>query len=321
MTTLYSFGAGGPVDEGGPYDGLIQAPDGNFYGTTGGSLCTSVNCGTIFKITPDGNFTNLYTFCAQAGCSDGATPTAGLIQATDGNLYGTTTVGGAGNQGTVFEITTASQLTTLYNFCTQQDCPDGKSPFGGLLQATDGNFYGTTYQGGSNFSGTVFKVSTGLGPFVRATPNSGKVGAKVSILGTNLNGATSLSFNGTAASFTVVSSSQITTKVPAGATTGTVTVTTPGNGTLNSNVAFRVTPQIKSFSPTSGPVGTQVKIKGVSLTQTSAVTFGGVAATQVVVNSDKQLTATVPQGALTGPIAITTPGGTTASAASFTVTP
>jgi hypothetical protein len=101
----------------------------------------------------------------------------------------------------------------------------------------------------------------------------------------------------------VVSASLITTTVPAGAATGTVEVKTPG-GTLKSNVVFRVTPQITSFKPTSGPVGTPVKITGVSLTQTKEVTFGGVKAPTFTVNSDTKVTATVPKDAKTGYIAV-----------------
>ena len=89
--------------------------------------------------------------------------------------------------------------------------------------------------------GTVFSLSVGLGPFVETQPTSGKVGAAVKILGTDLTGATSVSFNGTAAVFTVVSASEIAATVPAGATTGTVQVVTP-SGTLSSNVPFLVLP-------------------------------------------------------------------------------
>ena len=145
-----------------------------------------------------------------------------------------------------------------------------------------------------------------------------KVGATVIILATDLTGTTSVSFNGTEATFKVVSSSEITTTVPTEATTGRVTVVTP-SGTLTSNVIFRVIPQITSFSPTSSPVGTVVTITGVSLKQTTKVTFGGVAATTFTVNSDTQLTATVPMGAITGKIAVTTPGGTVSSSGAFTV--
>ncbi|HYA23881.1 MAG TPA: IPT/TIG domain-containing protein, partial [Terriglobales bacterium] len=214
-------------------------------------------------------------------------------------------------------------LTTLHSF----DGTDGLGPIGALVQATDGDFYGTTSWGGASHNcaapaggcGTVFSLAVGLGPFVKTLPTSGKVGTSVIILGNGLTGSTAVSFNGTAATFTVVSSTEITTTVPTGATTGTVKVTMPSR-TLKSNVAFRVTPQITSFTPTSGPVGTPVTITGVSLTQTTAVTFGGVKATSFTVDSDTQVTSTVPTGAKTGKIGINTPGGTATSSTTFTVT-
>jgi uncharacterized repeat protein (TIGR03803 family) len=315
LTTLHSFGL---TNDGIAPLGLIQATDGNFYGTTQGGGANSE--GTIFKITSGGTLTTLYSFCAQSNCADGSQPFAGLVQATDGNFYGTTQGGGANSEGTIFKITSGGTLTALYSFCAQTNCADGSQPFAGLVQATDGNFYGTTYAGGVNNFGTVFSLAVGLGPFVETRPSSGKVGAKVIILGTNLKGATSASFNGTAATFTVVSASEINTTVPAGATTGKVQVKTP-SGTLKSNLIFKVTPQLTSFKPTSGEVGTSVTITGVSLKQTTVVTFGGVKATAFIVNSGTQVTATVPTGAKTGKIDLTTPGGTATSATSFTVTP
>jgi uncharacterized repeat protein (TIGR03803 family) len=236
LTTLHSFNY---TDGASPHAALVQASDGNFYGTTtsGGAN----GDGTVFKITPSGTLTTLHSF----DNTDGASPYAGLVQATDGNFYGTTELGGANTFGTIFKITASGTLTTLYNFCPQSGCPDGAEPYAGLIQATNGNFYGTTYQGASadcfDGCGDVFSLSVGLGPFVETQTTSGKVGAAVKILGTNLTGATSVTFNGTAATFTVVSKSEITTTVPAGATTGTVEVTTP-RGTLKSNTKFRVTP-------------------------------------------------------------------------------
>ncbi|HLY20729.1 MAG TPA: choice-of-anchor tandem repeat GloVer-containing protein [Bryobacteraceae bacterium] len=297
LTTLYSFcSQSGCTDGSGPYAGLIQATDGNLYGTTesGGS---SNGYGTVFKITPGGSLTTLYTFCSQSGCTDGAVPFSGLVQATNREFYGTTLEGGANNGGTVYKITSSGTLTTLYSFCSQSGCTDGSGPYAGLIQATDGNLYGTTNHGGANGDGTVFKItpggtlttlysfcsqtgctdgsglitglvqatngkfygttqaggahqnsgtifslSVGLGPFVETQTTSGKVGAAVKILGTNLAGATSVTFNGTAAVFTVNSTgSAISATVPSGATTGTVEVVTP-RGRLMSNVPFRVLP-------------------------------------------------------------------------------
>jgi len=245
LTTLYSFcSQSGCADGANPYYGaLVQATNGNLYGTTyaGGTN----RYGTIFEITPSGTLTTLYSFCQQSGCPDGKSPQAGLVQATDGNFYGTTYIGGAKDHGTIFKITSSGTLTTLYSFCSQSNCTDGFDTWPGLVQDTNGTFYGTTQNGGDSSScpgrcGTVFSLSVGLGPFVETLPTSGKVGAAVKILGTNLTGATSVTFNGTAAVFKVVSKSLITTSVPTGATTGTVEVTTP-KGTLKSNVVFRVT--------------------------------------------------------------------------------
>ena len=116
----------------------------------------------------------------------------------------------------------------------------------------------------------------------------------------------------------MASGSEITTAVPCGATTGKVKVTTP-HGTLISNVPFRVTPMISSFSPTSGPVGTSVVITGESLTEATSVTFGGVKAASFKVDSYTEITATLPTGAKTGKIGVATPGGTAASTGTFTV--
>lgn len=239
IATLYSFcSLPGCTDGWGVLAGLVQATNGNLYGTA--FLGGAHNHGTIFEITPAGKFTTLYSFCARPNCTDGARPMAALIQATDGNLYGTTMAGTSDN-GTIFRITTTGTLTTLYSFCSKPNCADGAQPLAALTQATNGNFYGTTSGGGSSGNGTVFELSLGLAPFAETVPAFGKVGAKILILGNNLSGTTNVSFNGTDATFTVVSETEITATVPAGATTGTVKVTTP-SGALTSNVVFQVLP-------------------------------------------------------------------------------
>jgi uncharacterized repeat protein (TIGR03803 family) len=136
----------------GPFAGLIQATDGNFYGTTSGG--GAIGYGTAFKMDASGNLATLHSFAF----SDGANPYAGLIQATDGNFYGTIAYGGtSGNgsgYGTAFKMDASGNLTTLHSFAYS----DGTNPFAGLIQATDGNFYGTALYGGASDYGTAFKM-------------------------------------------------------------------------------------------------------------------------------------------------------------------
>jgi uncharacterized repeat protein (TIGR03803 family) len=245
LTTLYSFSY---PDGTYPAAALVQAANGDLYGTTS-SYGAGLGGGTVFQITTSGALTTIYNFCQYFTCPTGLVPLGALIQASNGGLYGTASGGGTNEVGTVFQIAEAGALTTLYSFCSQPNCADGFGPAAALVQATNGTFYGTAEYGGTSDAcgtprypyscGTVFSLSTGLGPFVETQPNSGKVGARVKILGTNLKGATSVTFNGTAAVFNVASGSEITTKVPAGASTGPVQVVTPG-GTLTSNLNFQV---------------------------------------------------------------------------------
>jgi len=169
---LYSFCAqAGCSDGASPFSGLVLASDGNFYGETSeggsdGTYCglSGYGCGTIFRLTPSGKFTTIYTFCTQSGCKDGALPQGQLIQAKDGNIYGTTDAGGAEQyggygQGTVFRISLKGKLTTVYTFCPGESCTDGDTPYAGVIQATDGNFYGTTALGGPNAWGAVYRLT------------------------------------------------------------------------------------------------------------------------------------------------------------------
>jgi uncharacterized repeat protein (TIGR03803 family) len=155
LTTLHSFNF---ADGDGPGAGLMQATDGDLYGTTtaGGNS----GSGTVFKITPGGELTTLYSFCAQAGCTDGGVPRAALIESADGTFYGTTQGGGEYNGGTVFRITPGGVLTTLYSFCAQTECTDGAGPVAPLVEATNGDLYGTTLQGGANRGGVPFGGGT-----------------------------------------------------------------------------------------------------------------------------------------------------------------
>jgi uncharacterized repeat protein (TIGR03803 family) len=159
VTALHSF-ANTTTDGGFPYGPLIQATDGNFYGTTadGGSSFA----GTVFKMTPSGTVTVLHAFAGRP--NDGSFPNAGLIQATDGNLYGPTSGGGAFDLGTIFKVTLAGDATVVHSFTGSPG--DGTNPRSALMQASDGNLYGTTFTGGVFNVGTVFKIDKTSGALV-----------------------------------------------------------------------------------------------------------------------------------------------------------
>jgi len=318
LTTLHSFNI---VDGSNPL-GLVQASNGNFYGTTisGGAN----DAGTVFQMTPTGTLTTLYNFCSLSDCADGTQAFGGLIQATDGYLYGTTAYGGnTANFGTIFRITTGGTFTTVYSFCPVVNCTDGGFPMAGLVQGTNGTFYGVTSNGRVSDCpdygcGTVFSLSVGLHPFVALQTTSGKEGAQIGILGQGFTSSSVVKFGGVqATTITRTGATFIKATVPAGALTGAVTVAT-GSATLTSSQTFRVTPTITSFSPPSGSVGTPVTITGTGLIQATKVTFNGRSAS-FTATSDTQISTTVPTGATTGKIIVTTPGGSATSATSFTV--
>jgi uncharacterized repeat protein (TIGR03803 family) len=339
LSTLYQFNeSSGGYALGG---GLIQAADGNLYGTTafGGAssaFCPS-GCGTVFKLTPKGVLSTLYSFCPQNYCPDGENPEGRLVQGADGNFYGTTFSGGLYKKGTIFRVSSQGVFKLLYTFPGNiyHDAPglilgtdgnfygatysyayqitrsgvftelaslgdngyapysviqgndgnlygatlgggnyglgeifemptegtsgttlysfsgypsNGSYPFAGLVQATDGTFYGTTFSGGSsscNFDsagcGTVFSYDAGLAPFVSFVQGLAKIGQTFIVLGQGFTGTTSVSLNGIPATFTVKSDTALSVTVPAGATSGYVTVATP-SGALTSNALFYVLP-------------------------------------------------------------------------------
>jgi uncharacterized repeat protein (TIGR03803 family) len=295
FTLLHSFNATDGLSPDAP---LVQGTDGSFYGTTYDGGTSSY--GEVFKITASGNLTVLYNF----EFTHGARPISPVVQGNDGSFYGTTSTGGAQGAGVIFKITAAGTLTILH---VMNGTTDGGYPTAGLVQATDGNFYGVNSAGGSNACitgngcGTIFKISprspyaysvlynfdgtggsypavtlvqhtngtlyadtnvggtgdvspctvglcgvffsfnAGLRAFVSPVSASGKVGNTIGILGQGFTGTTGVSFNGTpAAVFNVRSGTFLTATVPSGATTGFVIVTTPRRQ-LKSNKKFRVT--------------------------------------------------------------------------------
>ena len=209
LTSLHSFaGSDGQF----PFGTVIQGSDGNFYGTTiqGGAS----GAGTVFKMDTSGVVPTVTTLHSFAG-SDGSQPYGGLIQGSDGNFYGMTTIGGASDKGTVFMITPSGALTTIHSFAGS----DGQLPFGELTHGSDGNFYGTTSQGGASFNPATFQ--SGYGSVFKITP-AGAVTTLHSFAGSAANDG-SLPYGG-----------------PIQASDGSFYGTTEGGGLSYVGVAYRI---------------------------------------------------------------------------------
>jgi uncharacterized repeat protein (TIGR03803 family) len=352
LTTLYRFCSSGCLDGAQPAAGLLQASDGNFYGTTysGGTF----GAGTVFKITKSGTLTTLANF---DGVNGQGPDFGSLIQANDGNFYGTTITGGANASscgsntgcGTVFRMTPRGQLTSLYSFCAQPNCTDGFELFGGLVQGTNGNFYGTTAVGGTNGVGTVFEITpagklTTLhsfdstdGSFPEAAPVQGTDG---NFYGTTSNGGAN-GFSGTlfqitlAGTLTTLYSFCSKTKCADGtgpfeslmqATNGDFYGATFAGGRRSNCIdgcgtAFRLSMGLGPFietRPSAGKAGFHVMILGNNLSGTTAVAFNGAPATFTVI-SETEIEATVPAGATTGFVTAATSSGTLTSNQKFHV--
>jgi len=316
-----------------PYAGLVQANGGDFYGTTAGG--GTYQYGTVFKMAPDGTFATLHSFAKTDGAplgnviegddgkfygttygfpvsagsvfqmtSGGTTrilplepynigdPFAGLAQDNDGNFYGTT------YSGAIFKVTPAGHLTVLYQFCSQQNCSDGYQPQAPLALGTDGNLYGTTRYGGDATCkcGTVFQI-TPTGVLTTLHRFTGTDGANP------MNGlvqATSGVFYGV---------------VYAG---GNQSCYSDGCGTIFS-LDMGLGPFV-SFVSRGGKVGESGGILGQGFTGTTSVLLNGVPADFTVL-SDTYIRATVPPGATSGYVTVTTPSGTLTSNVPFHVIP
>lgn len=349
LTVLRSFAGSDGAD---PNGGLLES-NGVFYGTTYG-YGAAVYYGTVFKITASGSFTNLYSFCSQSGCADGKYPYAGLVQASDGNFYGTTSEGGANADcnagqpygcGTVFRITPSGVVTTLHSFAGYPG--DGNLPAANLIQASDGNLYGTTEQGGSNNDGVAFRVSLsgavttiysfcadvmngkcyyGYNPyqgFIQATDGA--------FYGTALGGA-----SGNGVIYRLSPQGKISLEHNFDATDGlnpyggllqgtdgsfygsTQNGGTDGYGTLY-NLSIGLAPFVETQT-SSGKTGTQVIIIGLNLSGATEVTFNGTPAAFTVL-SDSEIRANVPFGATSGYVVVTTPTASLQSNRKFRVLP
>jgi uncharacterized repeat protein (TIGR03803 family) len=282
LTTEISFN--GTTDGGSPFAGLVQATNGLLYGTTS----------YVFDITEHGRLTTLIELAPDSYSM------SALIQATDGNLYGSTA--GGSNNGTIFKISPAGVITTLYDFCSQPNCADGSYPWSALTQGSDGNFYGVTQHGGTNLNcggqgcGTIFKL----------TPNGD--------LTTLYSFCPQPTVNGIC---------------PDGNYPYGLTQATDGNfygttlfGGNNDGTVYRLSVGLGPFialQTAIGKVGATVKLLGTRLIGVTSVTFNGTPSTFTVNATRTAITATVPAGATTGTVTVATSGGVLLSNKPYTV--
>ena len=332
LTTLHSFcnspNSCSPNDGSGPNGQLIQANDGDLYGITQGN--------SLFKITLQGRFTLLYTF------PNGTNPQGTLLQLANGMLYGVTSGGGAHAEGEVFASTLDGKVTTLYSFCAQQGCTDGAQPLAGLALGPDGNLYGATYVGGTDGYGTVFKI-TPKGKFTQlhqftGFQNGGHDGGNPSapmVLGSdgNLYGTAQNygggGYGGAGAVYQVAKGKYANVYGLPGQLCelahplGGLIQSTNGTfyGSDNGTCLIDFTIGLGSFVspiPTFGKDATKVIIQGTDLTGATEVAFNGIAA-KFKILSATEITTTVPKGATTGKVKVTTPGGVLVSNVPFVV--
>jgi uncharacterized repeat protein (TIGR03803 family) len=267
LTTLVSFNNSGLPRGADPSCGLTLGPDGSLYGVTqnGGTSFA----GTVFKVTTSGVLTTLVNFTGTSGTALGSSPRASLVLASDGNFYGTTATGGAGNFGTIFRLTPAGALTTLVQLTGTTGAFPGATPTGSLVQGADGHLYGTTVGGGVNGFGTVFRVTLGAG-FTSLVSFSGTTGSAlgngpkgglVQLAGGTFFGTTQTGGMGNVGTvFAMTPAGVLTTLVSFTGSTGAVLGSTPqgdlvegtdgllygttnGGGLNNNGTIFKITPE------------------------------------------------------------------------------
>jgi uncharacterized repeat protein (TIGR03803 family) len=352
LTTLYDFCTTASCSDGKAPLGIILASDGNFYGATaaGGKF----KQGTLFSVSPTGEFKLLYTFCSQANCADGSYLLFPPIQGADGNFYGTTFDGGTNNGGVIYELTASGTYSVLYSFCNSDECPAGQYP-NSITQGSDGNFYGTTQYGGALQGGVLYELTAASHQYtvVHSFPQSiygfpqtpltlASDGNLYGTLGGGGSGSwdpptlgeifqfTSAGVFKELAIFHAVRPNGFNPLDPVfQGTDGNFYGTTAygglggdyGGGGVGFGTAFQfsngLSPLVETV-PVGGIAGQSVLILGNGLTGSTSVTFNGVEA-EFTVESDTYIKATVPTGATTGTVSVVTPSGALNSNPQFIV--
>ena len=316
IKTIYSFlnESDGAI----PNAPLVQATrDGRLYGTAqiGGYNGTGAY-GTVFQITlPNYQFATAYNFDGPAG---GYKPTAGLL--VDGDLYGTTSLGGLNNMGTIFQFG-GGAFYKLFDFTGDGGLWSGAFPNTALMVDTNAACYGLTSAGGANGGGVLYRLN-----FADAVSHVAfccsqwvVLDQPVTILGQNLTEAVNVTFGSVPAQFQQGSNTYLTAYVPSMAVDAPVIVTLSTGQQLDTNLPALILPRIASLDPSNGLEGTVVNIVGGGFTGTTEVTFDGIKATNYTVVTPALIQATVPVGAKTGYIGALTPNGFTRSTETFTV--
>jgi len=319
LKTLYSFcQQTGCPDGADPNPGLIRGLDGWFYGTAydGGVA----NKGVVFRIGPNGPYQPLFSFGGHPNL--GSHP-MNLVQASDGNLYGVCFTGGANLRGTIFMVTPQGHVKLVHTF--QYVGTEGSSPAGSLIQGADGYLYGNTSSGGANGYGTLFKISLqGAYQDIYDIPPGGLIQASDGNLWGTISGPDAISLT-TSGSLV----QDIHLYAPGVRNPGGLMQASDGKLYVPEQTGFIYAidagllppaPSVVGFRPASGLVGTNVVVSGANYVGATGVTFNGVSA-GFVVNASGVITATVPVGASSGSVQVTTPGGAVASQTDFTVLP
>ncbi len=322
ITTLYNFTGG--KDGNGPSGPLIEGSDGKMYGTTG--LGGDNGTGEVFQMTLSGTFTPLYSFDGWNDDgytnNDGANP-VGLAVGAYGYFYGVNFHGGAFGDGTLFQITNTGGFTKLFDFTGEGGGVPGAAPYTALWQHTNGSLYGLTEFGSAG--------SLGEGNFYNFTPRNilltliveGPIfvppGVAVEILGDDLSHVVQVYFGSVQAQFQLGSDTYLMATVPMNAVDAPISVILETGQQIQTQSAMHILPLITNLDPPRGVVGSEVDIAGGGFASATQLTFGGVPATNFTVIAPNLIQATVPAGARSGKVTVTTPNGSATSKQKFII--